>query len=200
MEDGISRQEQALACAICHRILCSRDGRCGIGCFRCQAAFIAVSCNLPCLISRRPLPVGRLHQMVKWRGRPPSRLTDVKTPSVDGLKGHHCMEVIMVPRKPSFLELSILVLLLQPWSAVAQPQPGWDWPGPWHMGAGWWGFWWIFPILMFGLMIFLCAFFIFRGVKSQPCWKFVSGMRSSRRALCARRDVHSGAREAARVA
>jgi putative membrane protein len=69
----------------------------------------------------------------------------------------------MVPRKPSFLELSILVLLLQPWSAVAQPQPGWDWPGPWHMGAGWWGFWWIFPILMFGLMIFLCAFFIFRG-------------------------------------
>jgi putative membrane protein len=31
------------------------------------------------------------------------------------------------------------------------------------MGAGWWGFWWIFPILMFGLMIFLCAFFIFRG-------------------------------------
>lgn len=67
----------------------------------------------------------------------------------------------MVARKPSFVELSVLVLLLQPWSAMAQPRPDWDWPGPWHMWG--WGFWWIFPMLMFGLMIFLCAFFMFRG-------------------------------------
>ena len=69
----------------------------------------------------------------------------------------------MALRKRLFLELSILVLLLQPWSAVAQPQPGWDWPGPWHMWAGGWGIWWIFPILMFALMIFLCVLFFFRG-------------------------------------
>lgn len=69
----------------------------------------------------------------------------------------------MAPRKPSFLELSILVLLLQPWSAMAQPQLGWDWLGPGHMWAGGWGFWWLFPLLMFGLMIFFCAFFMFRG-------------------------------------
>jgi len=69
----------------------------------------------------------------------------------------------MVTRKPSFVELSILALLLLPWPAMAQPQPGWDWPGPWHMWAGGWGFWWIFPVLMFGLVIFLCAFFMFRG-------------------------------------
>jgi putative membrane protein len=74
----------------------------------------------------------------------------------------------MVRRKPSFLKLSILVLLLLPLSAVAQPQPGWDWPGPWHMWAGGWGFWWVFPVLMFGLMIFLCAFFMFRGPWMHP--------------------------------
>jgi hypothetical protein len=39
-----------------------------------------------------------------------------------------------------------------------------------------------------------------RAVKSWPCWKFVSGMRSSQAALCARRDADSGAREAARAA
>jgi putative membrane protein len=69
-------------------------------------------------------------------------------------------------RKLSSIEMSVLFVLLQPWSALAQssqPGPGWDWPGPWHMWAGGWGFWWIFPMLMFGLMIFLCAFFMFRG-------------------------------------
>ena len=69
----------------------------------------------------------------------------------------------MVIRKPSFVELSVLFLLLQPGAATAQSQPSWDWPGPWHMWTGGWGFWWIFPVLMFGLMIFLCAFPRFRG-------------------------------------
>ena len=25
--------------------------------------------------------------------------------------------------------------------------PG-DWPGPWHMWNGGWGFWWVFPLIM----------------------------------------------------
>lgn len=65
-------------------------------------------------------------------------------------------------RKPSFVELSVLFLLLLPWAAKAQSQPAWDWPGPWHMWGGG-PFWWIFPVLMFGLMILLCAFLMFRG-------------------------------------
>ena len=69
----------------------------------------------------------------------------------------------MVIRKPSLVELSVLVLLLQPWAAMAQSRPGWDWPGPWHMWAGAWGFWWILPVLMFGLMFLLCLLFMFRG-------------------------------------
>jgi putative membrane protein len=73
------------------------------------------------------------------------------------------MEASMVTRKLPFWEAGILFTLLQPWSAMAQSQPGWDWPGPWHMWAGGWGFWWIFPLLMFGLMVFLCALFMFRG-------------------------------------
>lgn len=38
--------------------------------------------------------------------------------------------------------------LLGPAQAVAQQaQPRlWDWPGPWHMWAGW-GMWWIFPLI-----------------------------------------------------
>jgi uncharacterized membrane protein len=68
-------------------------------------------------------------------------------------------------RKRVLLELNGLLLLFQPWVAMAQsnpPQPGWYWPGPWHMGAGGWGFWWIFPLLMFGLMILVCAFLLLR--------------------------------------
>ena len=67
-------------------------------------------------------------------------------------------------RKPSFVKLGLPFLLLQPWSATAQSnQSCWDLPGPWHMWAGGWGFWWVFPLLMFGLMMFLCALFMFRG-------------------------------------
>lgn len=69
-------------------------------------------------------------------------------------------------RERFLLQLNAFFLLLQPWHAMAQsnqPQSGWDWPGPWHMWAGGWGFWWIFPLLMFGLMIFLCAFFMLRN-------------------------------------
>jgi putative membrane protein len=31
------------------------------------------------------------------------------------------------------------------------------------MWAGGWGFWWIFPVLMFGFMVVLGALFMFRG-------------------------------------
>lgn len=53
-------------------------------------------------------------------------------------------------------------------SALASAQqaadaPSWYWP---HMWGGGWGFWWIFPMLMFLFMIALCVgalFTMFRG-------------------------------------
>ena len=55
--------------------------------------------------------------------------------------------------------------LLHPLLAFAQQppspqQPLWDWPGPWHMWSGGWGFWWIFPLFML-LMIIICVAAIF---------------------------------------
>lgn len=43
----------------------------------------------------------------------------------------------------------------------AQPAPNWDWPGPWHMMWGGWGFWWVFPLLMM-VFIALCIFLMAR--------------------------------------
>ena len=42
------------------------------------------------------------------------------------------------------------------------PQPPWDWPGPWHMWSGGWGFWWIFPLFML-LIVILCVAIFFLG-------------------------------------
>lgn len=33
-------------------------------------------------------------------------------------------------QKPSVMELGLIFLLLQPWSAMAQANPSWDCPGP----------------------------------------------------------------------
>ncbi len=55
-----------------------------------------------------------------------------------------------------------LFVLFQPLLALAQQtQPQWDWSGPWHMWGGGWGFWWIFPLFMFLMMIGCVAFFLF---------------------------------------
>lgn len=63
---------------------------------------------------------------------------------------------------------SIPLMLFAPLAAFAQSNqtwPGWNGPGPWHMmwGGGGWGFWWIFPLMMFILMILLCGFVMMRG-------------------------------------
>jgi putative membrane protein len=53
-------------------------------------------------------------------------------------------------------------IALMPPVALAQPStpgPYWDWPGPWHMWG--WGFWWVFPVLMF-VMIGLCVYLMTR--------------------------------------
>jgi len=65
--------------------------------------------------------------------------------------------------KFSVRALAGLLLLAQPLLALAQQaaaQPSWDW-GPWRMSHGW-GFWWIFPLFMFLMMIF-CVAGMFRG-------------------------------------
>jgi len=61
------------------------------------------------------------------------------------------------------LALPFLPLLAS--AQASQPWPAWSGPGPWHMmwGDGGWGFWWIFPLLMFGVMVFLCAYVIMRA-------------------------------------
>jgi putative membrane protein len=41
--------------------------------------------------------------------------------------------------------------------ALASAQQEQYWPGPWHMWGGGWGFWWIFPLLMFFFMIAVCV-------------------------------------------
>ncbi len=59
--------------------------------------------------------------------------------------------------------LTGLSILFQPLLALAQQAaapPSWDW-GPWHMAHGW-GFGWIFPLLMF-LMMIVCVAGMFRG-------------------------------------
>jgi putative membrane protein len=55
------------------------------------------------------------------------------------------------------------VLALQPLRALAQQtqQPAWDWPGPWHMWSGGWGFWWFFPLMMLFMLVVCAAMFLF---------------------------------------
>jgi putative membrane protein len=50
------------------------------------------------------------------------------------------------------------------WPVLVSAQPyerwqGWDGMGPWHMWAGGWGFWWIFPLFML-IFFALCVFFM----------------------------------------
>jgi uncharacterized membrane protein len=67
----------------------------------------------------------------------------------------------------SALVAPALLSLFQPLLAFAQQTqqptgPQWDWPGPWHMMGGGWGFWWIFPLFML-LMIAICFGVFFLG-------------------------------------
>jgi uncharacterized membrane protein len=72
--------------------------------------------------------------------------------------------------KLSVLLAPALFGLFQPLLAFAQQtqqptgpqQPPWDWPGPWHMWSGGWGFWWIFPLFTF-FMIIICVAIFFLG-------------------------------------
>jgi len=70
-----------------------------------------------------------------------------------------------------FIGSSIAALSLSPLPGMAQQNqswPGWNGPGPWHMmwGADGWAFWWIFPLMMFLVMVFICGFLMMRG----PWW------------------------------
>lgn len=59
---------------------------------------------------------------------------------------------------------TVIFALFYPMLASAQ-QPSWDWPGPWHMWGGGWGFWWMFPLFML-FMIALCVAIFFLGHRS----------------------------------
>lgn len=58
------------------------------------------------------------------------------------------------------LPYSLLALAQQTQQQTAPTQPPWDWPGPWHMWHGGWGFWWIFPLLMLFMIVVCIAVFI----------------------------------------
>jgi putative membrane protein len=71
----------------------------------------------------------------------------------------------------AFLTLAYFALF-HPLLALAQQnqpgpqQPPWDWPGHWHMwSGGFWGFWWIFPLIMLS-MIVVCVAMFFVGHRS----------------------------------
>ena len=57
----------------------------------------------------------------------------------------------MKAKLSTFLTLAFFALL-HPLPALAQQTQQstgpWDWPGPWHMWSGTWGFWWIFPLIV----------------------------------------------------
>lgn len=69
--------------------------------------------------------------------------------------------------------LAALCLLL-PIVALAQSGPlqlGCGWSGGWPMMMGTsWGFWWLFPLTMFALMVLLGAFFMLHGPWSHRGW------------------------------
>ena len=64
--------------------------------------------------------------------------------------------------------LAGLAALSQAFGQPSQPEY-WTWHGPWHMWGGM-GFWWLFPILMLGFVVF-CAWFIVRGPWSHGHWR-----------------------------
>jgi uncharacterized membrane protein len=73
-------------------------------------------------------------------------------------------------RNKLWVRSGIAGLSLLPMLAIAQESqywPGWSGPGPgpWRMmwDGGGWGFWWIMPLMMFALMIFVCGYIIMRG-------------------------------------
>jgi putative membrane protein len=59
---------------------------------------------------------------------------------------------------------AVLFMLIQPLLSSAQSNQsfGCDGVGPWHMWAGAWGMWWIFPMFMF-LFFIVCATWLLFG-------------------------------------
>jgi uncharacterized membrane protein len=54
-----------------------------------------------------------------------------------------------------------------------QPTGPWDWPGPWHMWSGGWGFWWVFPLVMVFMIVACVAMLLFghrAGGGGLPHW------------------------------
>jgi putative membrane protein len=66
--------------------------------------------------------------------------------------------------KTKLSALSTLAIFhpLAAFAQQTQQSPGpWDWPGPWHMWSGGWGFWWVFPLFMVFMIIACVAMFLF---------------------------------------
>ena len=75
-----------------------------------------------------------------------------------------------------------LVTMLNPTLGLQQAapsSPNGTWPGHWHM----WGFWWIFPLFMFLIMI-VCFFTFFGDIDDS-----IIGDRGSRRIEAVRRTI-----------
>jgi len=67
-------------------------------------------------------------------------------------------------KRPAFLIPAVFAAVhpFQVFAQQTQQLPPWDWPGPWHMWSGGWGFWWTFPVFMM-FMIIICVAILFLG-------------------------------------
>jgi len=68
----------------------------------------------------------------------------------------------MKTKLSALLTLAFLHPLLAFAQQTQQPAGPWDWPGPWHMWSGGWGFWWAFPLIMV-FMIIACVAMLLLG-------------------------------------
>ena len=66
----------------------------------------------------------------------------------------------MKTRLAAFSTLAFFALFY-PLLALAQQQPDYYGPGPWHMWGGGWGFGWMFPMFMLFMILVCVAIFAF---------------------------------------
>ena len=78
----------------------------------------------------------------------------------------------MKTKLSALLTLAIFHPLLA-FAQQSEQSPGpWNWPGPWHMWSGGWGFWWVFPLIMVFVIIACIAMLLlgYRAGVGVPHW------------------------------
>lgn len=71
----------------------------------------------------------------------------------------------MKTKLSTLLTLAFFHPLLAFAQQTQQATDPWDWPGPWHMWSGHWGFWWVFPLIMV-FAIIACVAMLLLGYRA----------------------------------